>query len=180
MKNASGPALFCASLLFLSWTTRLEAQNSPVISLAAGAMQYSGSGNSTVPMIALRGAVPIGASWLLGEGNLTFASLREQSLEIGTRAGVAEGQLQVQLPFARVRPYLGVGAGWFHYFNSAVRQAETLPTYSAAAGLRVALSRRFGASAELRLRGMNYQRHPTGSGFTRSAAEWTGGWTYSF
>jgi hypothetical protein len=181
MNKTFSRSLFCASTLLLVLAIPLEAQMpAPEVSLAVGAMQYDASASSSVPMIALRAATPLGTSWLLGEGNLTFASLREQSLAIGTRAGVAEGQLQFQVPFARVRPYLGVGAGWFHYFSSAVRRAETSPTFSAAAGLRARLSGRFGASAELRLRGWNYQSEQPDSGFHNSAAEWTAGWTYAF
>ena len=131
-------------------------------------------------MIALRGAVPLGTSWLLGEGNFSYASLDEQFSAVGTRIGVAEGQLQFQLPLARVRPYVGAGAGWLHYFNNAVGRAATSPTYSAAAGLRVGLSPRFTARAELRLRGWNPYNDSPSSGFGASAGEWTGGLAYTF
>lgn len=178
-KTFSGP-LFCASSLLLVLAIPLEAQNSPEVSVAVGQMQYSESSTGAVPMIALRGAVPLVSSWLLGEANFTFASLREPSLIIGTQAGVAEGQLQVQLPLARVRPYLGVGAGWIHYFDNGLRRAETARTVSAAAGLRVGFSRRFGATTELRLRGWNYHSDPTGSHFGNFAADWTAGWMYTF
>ena len=125
-------------------------------------------------MFALRAAFPIVGSWLLAEGNLSYASLDEQFRDTGTRIGVAEGQLQAQIPFARVRPYLGLGAGWFHYFNNA-SVSSTSQTYSAAAGLRVGLSRRFTARAELRLRAW----FPYASG-NNNAAEWTGGLAYTF
>jgi hypothetical protein len=179
MNKAFSKTLLCASTLFLISAISLEAQSAPEISAVVGAMQYSQSASSSVPMMGLRAAFPLRTSWLLGEGNLTFASLREPNLAIGTRAGVAEGQLQFQVPFARVRPYLGVGAGWFHYFASGVRRAETSPTFSVAGGLRARLSGRFGASAELRVRGWNYQSEQPDAGFHRSAAEWTAGWTYA-
>ena len=179
MNNTFIRTAFYAWLFSVGSAIALEAQSSPGVSVAVGAMQYNAAATGAVPMIALRAGLPLGTSWLLGEGNLTFASLREPGLAIGTRASVAEGQLQVQLPLYRVRPYLGVGAGWFHYFNSSVRRAETSPTYSAAAGLRVGLSPRFGASAELRLRGWDLHQGEAGPLFLRSAAEWTAGWTYS-
>jgi len=179
-KTFSRP-LFCASTLLLVVAIPLAAQTSgPEISVAVGAMQYTEVSTGAVPMMALRGAVPLGTSWLLAEGNLTFASLREPGFGIGTQAGVAEGQLQLQLPFSRVRPYVGVGAGWFHYFDSGVREAETSPTYSVAAGMRVGLSSHFGATAELRVRGWDYHRDDVGLAFGRSAAEWTAGWMYTF
>jgi hypothetical protein len=175
MNNAFRRALFCASILFLIPAISLDAQmRTPEISASVGAMQFDASGTGTAPVIALRAAVPLVGSWLLGEGNFSYASLDEQFSDVGTRIGVAEGQLQFQLPLGRVRPYLGAGAGWFHYFNNAPPRA-TSPTYSAAAGLRVGLSRRFAARAELRLRAW----FPYASG-NNNAAEWTGGLAYTF
>jgi hypothetical protein len=181
MKNAYSLTLCCMSMLLLVSTIPSEAQSArPEISANVGAMQFDASGTGTVPVIAVRAGVPLVSSWLVGEANFSFASLDEQFSELGTRVGVAEGQLQVQLPLARFRPYLGAGAGWLHYFNNAAGRPATSPTYSGAAGMRVRLSGRFGARAELRLRGWDYQREPTGSNFGASAAEWTAGWVYSF
>jgi hypothetical protein len=175
MNNAFRRALFCASILFLIPAISLEAQvPTPEISASVGAMQFDAGGTGTAPVIALRAAVPLVGSWLLGEGNFSYASLDEQFSDVGTRVGVAEGQLQFQLPLGRVRPYLGAGGGWFHYFNNATARA-TSPTYSGAAGLRVGLSPRFTARAELRLRAW----FPYASG-NNSAAEWTGGLAYTF
>lgn len=169
--------LCCASILSLIFASSLEAQMSrPEISASVGAMQFDASGTGTAPVIALRAAFPIVGSWLLAEGNLSYASLDEQFSNVGTRIGMAEGQLQAQLPLGRVRPYLGAGAGWIHYFNNAPPRA-TSPTYSAAAGLRVGLSSRFSARAELRLRIWN--PYPNSSG-NNSAGEWTGGLAYAF
>lgn len=180
MNKTLNGSLFCASSLLVVLAIPLEAQMpKPEISASVGAMQFDASGTGTAPVIALRAAFPIVGSWLLAEGNLSYASLDEQFSNVGTRIGVAESQLQVQLPFARVRPYLGLGAGWLHYFNNAPPRA-TPPTYSAAAGLRVGLSPRIAARAELRLRGWNPYSQSTGSGFGNSAAEWTGGLAYTF
>jgi hypothetical protein len=180
MNNTFKRTLFCACILSLVAALSLEAQMSkPEISASVGAMQFDASGTGTAPVIGLRAAVPLIGSWLLAEGNLSYASLNEQFSDVGTRIGVAEAQLQFQLPLARVRPYLGVGAGWFHYFNNAP-VSSTSQTYSAAAGLRVGLSPRFTARAELRLRGWNPYGDSPNSGFGASAAEWTGGLAYTF
>jgi hypothetical protein len=177
MNKPVNRTLCCASILSLIFAASLEAQMSkPEISAAVGAMQFDASGTGTAPVIALRAAFPIVGSWLLAEGNLSYASLDEQFSNVGSRIGVAESQLQAQLPLARVRPYLGLGAGWLHYFNNAPPRA-TSPTYSAAAGLRVGLSPRVTARAELRLRAWN--PYTTSSGFD-NAAEWTGGLAYTF
>lgn len=181
MNNTFSRTLFCASILLLVSAMSLEAQMpKPEISAVVGAMQFDASGTGTAPVIALRAAVPLVGSWFLGEANLSYASLDEQFSAVGTRIGVAEGQMQFQLPLARIRPYLGVGAGWLHYFNNAAGRASTSPTYSAAAGLRVGLSSRIAARAELRLRGWDYHSYQTGSGFGSSGAEWTGGLAYTF
>ena len=181
MNNTFKRTLFCASILSLVAALSLEAQTSkPEISASVGAMQFDASGTGTAPVIALRAAVPLTGSWLLAEGNLSYASLNEQFSDAGTRIGVAEGQVQFQLPLARVRPYLGVGAGWLHYFNNAAGRAATSPTYSAAAGLRVGLSPRIAARTELRLRAWDYHRDQAGSSIGASGAEWTGGLAYTF
>jgi hypothetical protein len=180
MNNTLNRTLFCACTLSLVAAFSLEAQMSkPEVSASVGVMQFDASGTGTAPVFALRAAFPIVGSWLLAEGNLSYASLDEQFNNVGTRIGVADSQLQVQLPFARIRPYVGLGAGWLHYFNNAPLRA-TPPTYSAAAGLRVGLSPRIAARAELRLRGWNPYSQSTGSGFGNSAAEWTGGLAYTF
>ena len=177
MNNAFRRTLFCASTLVLLAAISVDAQMpTPEISASVGAMQFDAGGTGTAPVIALRAAVPLVGSWLLGEGSFSYASLDEQFSDVGTRVGVAEGQLQFQLPLGRVRPYLGAGAGWFHYFNNAPPRA-TSPTYSAAAGLRIGLSPRLAARAELRLRIWN--PYPNSSG-NNTAGEWTGGLAYTF
>lgn len=122
MNHAHSRSVFCASVLFLVSAASVDAQTrNREISLAVGAMQYDASGTGTTPVIALRTAVPFAASWLLGEASLSYASLDEQFSTVGTRVGVAEGQVQFQWPAARVRPYLGLGGGWLHY--STIRGA---------------------------------------------------------
>ena len=178
MNKTVSRSLFCASSLLLVLAIPLQSQiPAPEVSLAVGAMQFDASGTGTVPVIALRGAIPLASSWILGEGNFSYASLDEQN-GVGTRVGVAEGQVQFQLPSYRIRPYMGLGGGWLHYFTNAGTRETTSPTVSVAAGLRARLSGRFGASAELRVRTWRYGGQS--AGFGNSAAEWTAGTTYSF
>jgi hypothetical protein len=181
MKTKFPSSLFLAPLLILSAALPLRAQStSPQIAAVLGAMQFDASGTGTVPMVGVRGTLPLVGSWMLGEANFSFASLDEQFNELGTRVGVAEGQLQFQLPLARVRPYVGLGAGWLHYFSNAAGRAPTTPTFSGAAGLRLGLSHGLGAQGELRIRGWNYHHDNFSSNFGSSAAEWTAGLTYAF
>jgi hypothetical protein len=179
MNNTFNRTLVCASILSLVSAFSLEAQMSkPEISASVGAIQFDASGTGTAPVFALRAAVPLAGSWLLGEGNLSYASINEQFSDVGTRLGLAEGQVQLQLPLARVRPYLGVGAGWMHYFNNTPLRA-TSPTVSAATGMRVGVSPRITARAELRLRAWSPYGQST-TDFGARAMEWTGGLAYTF
>ena len=79
---------------------------------------------------------------------------------------IPEAQLQFQVVPIIVRPYLGVGAGWFRAVSGAEPRSNDL-TLSASVGIRAGLPvLPFGVRAELRVRGI-------GSGFSGSAAEWT-------
>src|SRR5437763_794450 len=112
--------LASACALAISLASSLGAQApSRELSLAVGASQFDASGTGTAPMAALRVAAPLVGRWMLGDFSLSYASLDEQLTSINTRIGVAEGQLQAQLPAARLRPYVGLGGGWLHYFNNA-------------------------------------------------------------
>lgn len=179
MNNTFNRALFCASTLFLSSTIPLQAQRLPEISAAVGGMQFDGSGTDRASIFALRAAVPLVSSWLLGDASFSFASPNETFNNMRAKIGVTEAQMQLQLPLGPVRPYLGAGAGWIHYFDNAAARSTTFPTRSAAAGLRVGFARHFGARAELRLRDWKGQRPGTGS-TTGGSAEWTAGGTYIF
>jgi hypothetical protein len=114
---------------------------------------------------------------MLGDISLSYASLDEQFSPINTRVGVAEGQLQAQLPATRVRPYVGLGGGWFHYFNNAAGRSTTSPTVSGSVGLRVRVSSGLLLRGELRLRSWKTGGN---SGFVNNAAEWTAGMGYAF
>lgn len=177
MTNRIRFSAFYAFILVVLSGSYLGAQTSSrEVSLAVGAMGYDASGTGTVPVGAIRAATPLGAQWLLGEISLSYAAMDEQFSTANTRIGVGEAQLQVQLPWNRVRPYVGVGGGWLHYFNNSVGSL-TRPTYSASAGLRVPVASRLLARGEFRLRGWETS---SGSGAMNSAGEFTAGIGYSF
>jgi hypothetical protein len=114
---------------------------------------------------------------MLGEISLSYASLDEQFSTINTRVGVGEAQLQAQFPATRVRPYIGVGGGWLHYFNNAAGRPATTPTVSASAGLRIPISSSVLVRGELRLRSWESGNN---SGFNNNAGEFTAGLGYAF
>ena len=178
MSRTHHRSFFWAAFLFVLSAVSLHAQNrTREISVAVGAMQYDASGTGTAPIIALRTSTPFGTPWLLGEASFSYAALNEQFTSVPTRVGVAEGQVQLQWPAEKVRPYLGLGGGWLHYFNNSVGRASTPATISGAVGLRFAAAPRVNARAELRLRGWG---EGASSSFVNTAAEWTAGVAYAF
>jgi len=166
--------LACCALIGSS-TSLLGQVRSREISLAAGFSQFDASGTGTAPMAALRVAAPLVGSWLLGDLNFVYASLDEQFSATNTHIGVAEGQLQAQWPAARIRPYIGLGGGWLHYFSNAAGRPGTGPTLSGSAGLRIAVDPMI-FRGELRLRTWE----SAGGGYNNSAAEFTAGVGFAF
>jgi len=146
------------------------------LSLAVGAMSFDASGTGTAPMAAIRAAASFGAPWLLGELSLGYASLDEQFSTSNTSIGVAEAQVQAQLPASRFRPYIGLGGGLLTYFNNAVGRSSPTPTLSAAVGARIPVSALV-LHGEFRLRG--WKSRPDSDG-TNVGGELTAGVGYFF
>jgi hypothetical protein len=164
--------------LFLFSAIPVAAQTSSrEVSFAAGASQFDASGTGTAPIAAIRAAAPLIGQWMLGEASLSYASLDEQFSTSSTRVGVGEAQLQAQFPAARIRPYVGLGGGWLHYFTNAAGRSATTPTISGSAGLRIPVSSALLLRGELRLRSW---KSGSNSGFHNNAAEFTAGMGYTF
>ncbi len=176
MTNGIKFSAFYSLLLFSAIPVGAQTSTREV-SFAVGASQFDASGTGTAPLAAIRAAAPLVGDWMLGDISLSYASLDEQFSPINTRVGVAEGQLQAQLPATRVRPYVGLGGGWFHYFNNAAGRSTTSPTVSGSVGLRVRVSSGLLLRGELRLRSWKTGGN---SGFVNNAAEWTAGMGYAF
>lgn len=138
------------------------------ISIVAGASQFDLAGTGTAPAFGIRLDRAV-APWLVTQASLSTLSPKEQ---LGTRNRyfIPEIQVQGQLRHEKVRPYLGIGTGFFLGNNGSRKRA----TYSAALGTRVRVPERpIDLLLELRLRGI-------GETFSGSAAEWTAGLAYRF
>ena len=146
-------------------------------SLAVGASQYDASGTGTGPVGAFRYSAPIVGRWLLGDMSLSYASLDEQFSTSNTHVGVVEGQVQAQLPFNSVRPYVGVGGGWLHYFSNAGGRPATGQTASGSIGLRIPVASALILRGEMRLRMWESGRN---RGLHNNAAEFTAGLGFAF
>jgi len=167
---------FSAFLLFSAIPVAAQTATREV-SFAVGASQFDASGTGTAPIVAIHAATPLVGQWMLGEVSFSYASLDEQFSTTNTRVGVGEGQLQAQFPATRVRPYVGLGGGWLHYFNNAAGRSAATPTVSGSVGLRMPVASSLMLRGELRLRSW---KGGGGSGFVNSAAEFTAGMGYRF
>ena len=147
------------------------------ISVAGGVSQFDAAGTGTAPIVAVRLAGLIGGNWLLGDLGVSYASLDEQVTADNTRTGVFEGQLQVQLPLARFRPYIGAGGGSVRYFNNDGGRGSSARTASASVGLRFAFTPAWLFRGEMRLRTWDAGND---AGFHNSSADFTAGLGFAF
>lgn len=134
----------------------------PSFAVVGGVSNFDLSGTGTAPIGALRVDIPLLV--ILAEGSLGVMSAKE---DVGRRTYlIPEAQLQYQILPLLVRPYLGVGAGWFTALNGPDPHPSDL-TLSASAGVRFSIPLMpVGFRAEARVRGI-------GSGFKGSATELT-------
>ncbi|HEX4681241.1 MAG TPA: hypothetical protein VH277_00960 [Gemmatimonadaceae bacterium] len=134
----------------------------PSFAVVGGVSSYDLSGTGTTAVGALRVDIPL--LLLLAEGSLGVMRPKEDA---GTRTYIIpEAQLQYQLFPLLVRPYIGVGAGWFRAVSGPDPLRNDI-TLSASAGVRLSIPLLpVGLRAEARLRGI-------GSGFGSSATEFT-------
>lgn len=160
------------SLVMTSVAGTQEPTRAVAVSLSYGVSQFDLSGTGNARMLALRVERMFSRRGIL-EGGVVVARPGQQFGDTTTLV-IPEVQAQLQLAVGRVAPYLGAGIGWaFDFRDEADGGTQNDVTASVAAGLRGWFTDRFGARAELRVRGF-------GTRFTGTAAEWTGGLALRF
>ena len=134
----------------------------PHVSIMGGVSQWDLSGTGTAPFGAVRVDVPL--VFIIAEGSLGVFRPKE---DIGTSTYIIpEVQIQYQFVPFLVKPYVGIGGGWFTAVSGPGDHRSEV-TGSASAGVRVAVPViAAGLRGEVRVRGI-------GSGFSGGAAEWT-------
>ena len=138
------------------------------IGVVVGLTQFDLSGTGNTLLVGARAETEL-QPWLIGEAALGVFRPEEQFLARATYF-TPELQLQLQLPTFNVRPYIGVGLGYFLAASKRASQA----TASTAGGLRITVpGAPMDLRAELRVRGI-------GRNFSGSTAEWTAGASYRF
>jgi len=149
----------------LASAARLPAQLPiPTFGLAGGVTHLDLSGTGSGPIGSLRVDLPLFP--LILEGSLS--AFRPNELTGGVRRSyvIPEAQLQFQLFPMFVRPYVGVGAGYFRAISGPDPRRNDV-AFSASAGIRAGLpTMPFGIRTEFRVRGI-------GSGFAGNTTEWT-------
>ena len=140
-------ALAGVGLLAPGASASAQAGSRLALSLAAGPSPYDLSGTGTGFAAAME------LSWrpvsgLVIEPGLTYFTYESQFSE---RIHYLMNELSVQgeLPLRRVRPFVGGGAGFARVVSDS---EELVATLHAVGGLRVDLSRAWGARAEMRVR----------------------------
>lgn len=143
--------LFALCALLVARPQRAAAQLPiPHFGIVGGVSRYTLSHAGTTPFGALRVEIPL--LMFVGEGSLGVFRPHETD---GTPTYVIpEVQLQYQfLPFI-VRPYVGVGGGWFRAVSGTDPRGNEL-TGSASAGVRITPPiLGFGLRGEVRVRGV--------------------------
>jgi hypothetical protein len=124
------------------------------IEAAGGRTEYDLSGVGNRNFGALRARVHV-LPWLAVEPGLVHMRYRDQFWPAAGRWSLwlPEVQAQAELPFGRVRPYVGAGGG--AVFASLDSERVTDATLSVAGGARVELGAGWGVGSELRVRALD-------------------------
>lgn len=134
----------------------------PSFGIAGGVSHYDLPASGSTPFGALRVDVPLFT--LIAEGSVGVMR-PDEGLGSDRTYLIPEAQLQWQLLPVLVRPYIGVGAGWFDAV-AGTSPHTSVGTLSASAGIRVTIPLTgIGVRAEARTRSIG--------GVSRRATEWT-------
>jgi hypothetical protein len=156
------PSLVAAlGVLLVAWPQRGEAQlesQSALLTLAGGPTNYSLQGEHRAGLIALRLAsplVPLGTDHWWIEPSWSYESFRSDSGQL-RHVFVSEVQIQAHTSTPRAQPYAGVGGGFTLSAgtptHSGAHPIVAHLTFSAGAGLRVAVAESWGVVGDFRVR----------------------------
>lgn len=121
--------------------------------LQTGLFQYDLVGDGYSPMLAARLVMPV-ATVLMFEGSL-LAARPGQDFGETTTLLIPEGQVQLVLPFERIVPYLGIGAGAaIDLRSSEAGGRQSFATFSGSVGIKYWINSALGTQIEYRARGI--------------------------
>ena len=120
--------------------------------IQTGLFDFELVGDGYAPMLAARAAVPL-ATVLMVEGSV-LAARPGQDFATTTML-IPEVQVQLTLPFARLIPYIGLGAGaTIDFRDSDVGGRQSFATFSGSVGAKYWLRNALGTQVEYRARGI--------------------------
>jgi hypothetical protein len=134
------------------------AQTNWRLSAGAGVLAWDASGTGESATIVARAGRAIFNRWLGVELGAGYAALDEQFGTTSTKTLSLDGQFQLQAPWTRLQPYVGVGPALFSYLTQPAGRDRVEPGFSVGAGLRAQVTRRIGLVADARIRGWNFER----------------------
>lgn len=121
------------------------------VSLSGGAIARASGGVATGALLAARIDQVLSVRWLLAEAELAYA-VADQAADVAHFAGIGV-QLQLQVPFRRLQPFVGVGGGVAGHVGRPGGVYQNWDgMVSAGAGIRVALPAGLLARVEARAR----------------------------
>ncbi len=130
-----------------------------------GLFQYQLTESGLAPMVAIRGSAPASSVLLVEAG--VVASRPAQQVGGNNFWMAPEAQLQLVVPFDRIVPYMGLGAGAvFDFRNPELGGTQTSFTVSGSLGIRAWVLRRGGFQMEYRGRGIGVDFNGTSSEYT--------------
>jgi hypothetical protein len=144
------PIVLAAMLVSIPAAAQSSARPRTALGISAGVAQFDMSGTGTAPFGALRLENEL-TSWLVADAALGILRPREQFNTNRTYI-VPEGQLQAQVDFGRLRPYLGAGVGML---KSVSGPGRTYAIFSGATGVRLAVTNALDVRGELRVTGQS-------------------------
>jgi hypothetical protein len=134
------------------------AQTNWRLSAGAGVLSWDASGTGESTTLVARAGRGIFSRWLGVELGAGYAALDEQLRTTSTKTLSLDAQFQLQAPWTRVQPYVGLGPALFSYLTQPTGRDRVEPGYSVGAGLRAQVTRRVGLVGDARIRGWNFER----------------------
>jgi hypothetical protein len=172
IRSVLRPVFLAAALALAPGALHAQADLASGFAVVGGAADYhlgdlaasAGTDTGSTGLVALRSDLLLSEHFILEPG-LTWFDYRAEGTLFHTNVFAPDLQLQFQLTSARVRPYAGAGIGFAYQKTTALHRTDF--TLSAAAGVRVSLTERWGVQGEVRARSIDP--------WNRSTTEWTVG-----
>jgi hypothetical protein len=130
-----------------------DAQRRPTrsLSLVSGIAYFDIRGEGYTPTLAAHVDHGWAGDWVVFEAGVGYTPLLTTFAVDRTHLLALEGQVQLQVPRWRIRPYVGIGAGAMLYMTNPDSDGRVAELASVSTGVRVPLTPKWGLRADARL-----------------------------